>query len=108
MRQTIYLCDHRRNTSCRKTGCIFSKDAIYKQCCCTTDINFAKCDTFGRPLTVQPDRHGAVYDDKLIIKPLSAGKPDTDISIDDELHLLGTQLRFDVRSGELEIDEGGD
>ena len=46
----LYLCDHVKNTECRKTSCKFNPNAEWRECTNTTKKEFAKLDERGEPI----------------------------------------------------------
>ena len=53
-RKTLYLCDWRKNTECRKTSCFFNPTSQYRTCYMTTELEKALLDEQGKPI-VSPE-----------------------------------------------------
>ena len=53
-RKTLYLCDFRKQTECRKTSCFFNPKSKFRTCYMTTDPGKALLDEQGKPI-VSPE-----------------------------------------------------
>ena len=42
MNKKLYLCDHKKNVECKKTGCGYIPDNKYKQCFHTTKVEYSR------------------------------------------------------------------
>ena len=52
-RPTVYACDPKKNRECRKTGCVYNRNAVVKQCSMTTNPAYAKLDENGEPIRIE-------------------------------------------------------
>lgn len=57
----LFLCDPNKNSSCKKTMCKYNESALRKECCGTTNEEFAMRNEHDEPIEMRESSYAEGY-----------------------------------------------